>query len=400
MPTIKLELYKSKILSNGKHPVCITVTHKGKRIRKSIGSVNADEWDSKNAQVKSVHRKDLAKVAKLNREYQDELDKYKVLFKVLSRSGKEWVAEDVFSDQVKATEYFLFNSNLYLESVIGKSIFTYNTWRSFHRKVSAFAEGRDFEINEIDTFWVEGFISYCQTQGNSHNTIMNTLKYIKRIAKRSFIQNRALERIKITNEKKYKEKLTTEELLKFSQVELTPGTHIYHTQKTFLLQFYLRGMRIGDLLQLQASDIIGDRLKYDATKTGKEYDMKLIPEAVAILSEYLDRKGDYVLPWLRIKPMQQTTLQGRTILTEEIKNRTAVINYHLKAIAKKAGIIKNISTHIARHSFAALGDQKLGGDLKKLQALLGHGSRKMTEIYIRDLRKSKDMDDDADTVFN
>jgi integrase/recombinase XerD len=65
-----------------------------------------------------------------------------------------------------------------------------------------------------------------------------------------------------------------------------------------------------------------------------------------------------------------------------------------------AGIDKNISSHIARHTFASIADKKLGGDLKDLQAMLGHSSRAMTEIYIRDLRKYDEMDDVADKVFD
>jgi integrase len=403
MATIKLELFTSKKLKKDKdrHPIYITVVKDGIPKRKKVGAATVEEWDEEKQAIKPKGRKD--HVAD-NIYIEDEYSKYKAIFNNLDRSGNEWSAEDVFAghDPKPSKELTFYQACDQFLANIPKANWSHGTVSAKIEKIKRYTKQRDFSFDDLDGNWIAGFITHCKTNekdnkggtGNSKNTITYAFKFIKRIYSFAGKDNPALKKLKLSKTKPLKQKLTMEEINKIADLDITPGTLRYHARNIFLVQFYFRGMRIGDALRLEPSDIVGDRLAYSANKTEVNYDMKIVKPCLAILQEYLNEKPEgYLFPFIR---RTRLTDEG---LKNEIKNRTGVINWHLKEIAKSCGIEKNISTHIARHSFGSIADKQLEGNLKTLQALFGHSSRAMTEEYIRELRKTDDLDDAADQVF-
>jgi site-specific recombinase XerD len=67
------------------------------------------------------------------------------------------------------------------------------------------------------------------------------------------------------------------------------------------------------------------------------------------------------------------------------------MNRNLKIIAKKAGITKNLSCHVGRHTFATLSLEN-AVPIETVSKALGHGSIKTTQIYgkITDTKIRKD----------
>ena len=402
MPSFRIELYKGKELKDGYYPICITVTHKGKVKRKSIASATIAQWDAKNFKVKPKGRIDFQEV---NDDIDDKYDKYKSIYKDLLSSGREWTPDEVFSEQIKASPMFIENSNAYMSTIT--KIFTKNNFKSKHDKFVRYAG--DFALDKVNERWIAGYRHHCRTversnkagtKGNSDNTINISIKYLKMVCNFAGVENQVLKKTKLSFKDTVLEYPDMNDFKKLCELKLEKGNR-WHTRNIFSIQIYFRGMRIGDALQLEWSDIKDGRLEYDTGKTGHSHNIDIPPVALKIMGEYkgLDRK--YIFPFFKWEYDKKLTKEENEIKKNRaIKSATSVVNNNLKKLSDNIGINRTITSHQARHMFAIWADEHLKGDLATVQRLLGHKDRAMTERYIKQLRQTKDLDSAALTVLS
>lgn len=141
-----------------------------------------------------------------------------------------------------------------------------------------------------------------------------------------------------------------------------------NTKHKFIISIlYSSGLRIGELLNLRKQDLSLDKniIFVRGGKGSKDRTTVLSQYVKTLLDDYLNAyKPNY---WL---------IEG----SNRKKYSASSVNKVLKNMSFKAGIGKNISAHMLRHSFAThLLEQGL--DLRYIQQLLGHSSSKTTEIY-------------------
>ena len=168
-----------------------------------------------------------------------------------------------------------------------------------------------------------------------------------------------------------------------------------HALNVWLISFYFAGMRMTDVIQLKWSDFIDGRLKYRMSKNDKQVSFKLPAKAKKILDHYSklpESKNLFVFPEL-----SQIDLKNIRVLKTRIKTVTRNFNRHLKKIAKKVGIDKNLSMHIARHSFGNISGDKI--PIQMLQKLYRHSSITTTIQYQANFI-NKDTDEALDKVIN
>jgi site-specific recombinase XerD len=139
---------------------------------------------------------------------------------------------------------------------------------------------------------------------------------------------------------------------------------------------YSGGLRRSEVLELKITDIHSDRglIRVNDAK-GKKDRYTLLSNAL------LDGLRKY---YRQYRP-NMYLFEGQ----KGGKYSAESVSKILKQAGKKAGIIRTITPHMLRHSFAThLLEQ--GTDLRYIQELLGHASSKTTEIYTHVSKKAID----------
>ena len=143
--------------------------------------------------------------------------------------------------------------------------------------------------------------------------------------------------------------------------------------RAILELFYASGLRVSELAGLQLPDLHTDDGYIRVIGKGrKERVIPVAGESIRLLNRYLEE----VRPLLCENPHLQNVFVS--------KRETALCRQRLWQIIKKytqdAGIMKNVTPHTLRHSFAShLLDN--GAPLRVIQEMLGHADIATTQIY-------------------
>ena len=126
--------------------------------------------------------------------------------------------------------------------------------------------------------------------------------------------------------------------------------------------------------------IIENRWFYTMNKTDTIKNIKLSPKAILILKHYGYEKKGFVFPFLT----DEIVKAAGEKFNKKIQAVTSLVNKNLKEFAEHNGINKNISTHVARHSFAD-NARKASGDIYAISKALCHSKIAVTENYLASL---------------
>lgn len=177
--------------------------------------------------------------------------------------------------------------------------------------------------------------------------------------------------------------------------------------RAILETLFSTGLRISELVGLNRDKVNLDRGEFAVIgKGGKQRLVFLSERAREAIKQYLSARYD-LDPALFVRHKKQSEQQ--TVNSEQSNNSSRLIDHRslkglrlsarqiqrlIKHYAKKAGLLKKITPHTLRHSFAT--DLLMAGaDLRSVQQLLGHSSVTTTQIYthitdthLRDVHKA------------
>ncbi len=383
---------KSKADEHGMANIYLRITLDGRRAECSIHrKIHSSEWNSKtqlalgNSMVSQ----------EVNRELGVIKNKIYLIQHQFQRVEKEYTAidlRDTYLGKGKTLKMLLDifqEHNDKVESLIGKDFAagTAERYRTCKKHVTAFIKKKykknDIPVQDVDHKFITGLEYYLKTTRNcAHNS---TIKYITnfkkiiRIAhandwidKDPFVHWKG--KLKIVE----REFLTEGEIQKIIELELLME-RLEQVRDIFIFCCFT-GLAYVDVKKLNKSDIVlgadGEEwVKTKRSKTDTRSNIPILPIAKTIIEKYKDnellKEKDLVLPVLSNQKM----------------------NAYIKEIATLAGIAKNLTFHLARHTFATTVTLTNGVPIESVSKMLGHTNLRTTQHYakILDMKVGKDM---------
>lgn len=363
----------------------------GERI--SIGatgvSVEANKWDSAAMRVSGKTKQAKEQNAKLDSIAAD-------LTTIFNRHSND---ESLSLEQVKAIylgktkdlysffDYFdKYLNDLQAQIGKGKTRATYMKYFVTKKHFESFlndVRGRnDIAPGELDHLIIADFELYLRTHlSMKQNSAAKTVRFLKTvvlfITRCGAIQRDPFANYKFNFKQAERAFLTQEEVDRI--MSKTMVTQRLENVKDVFLFSCFTGLSYIDIANLTEKDIVTiDGKKWIVTsrhKTGIPCHVPLLDIPQKILDKYSknDNKGK-LLPL----PSNQK------------------MNAYLKEIADVCGIEKNLTCHVARHTFATL-TLTLGASIETVSKMLGHSNITTTQIYakITSRKVSREMDDVA-----
>ncbi|MDP9077075.1 MAG: site-specific integrase [Bacteroidota bacterium] len=353
----------------------------------------SDLWNTKTGRARQINEE----ANELNRYLDTISNKVHQIKRNLIDDGKPLTAENIKNILTGRGEkkYFILEAfqehNRQMKILVGKEFApaTLTRYNTVCAHLSSYIkwkyEKNDFEIKDLNYEFISQFVFWLKSERKcGHNAAIKYLGNFKKIVlecmKRGLLTTDPFLGFKSKRNEVTPVALTKEELIKITNKSFDIE-RLSHVRDIFLFSCYT-GLTYIDAYKLRNTDIVigidgGMWIITTRQKTNSSTRLPLLPNAIAILAKYQDHpkcvnKG-IVLPVLTNQKM----------------------NSYLKEIADLCGIRKNLTFHLARHTFATTVTLTNGVPIETVSKMLGHKSLKQTQHYAKivDLKISEDMND-------
>lgn len=386
--TITVVCYKSKTLSNGEHPLMLRICKDGKKKYQSLGvSIKANQWDFARERPKpTCPNKEY--ILKLILDKQAELQQRML---ELNTEQKEYTTTTLLHDEHRKFELKTvkqFYQELIEQYMANEKCGNRLIYKSSYNSINVFTNGNlEIPFSAIDVAWLNKYEKWLRSKGNKETTMslmFRTLRsaYNKAIeskcARKSdypFTDYR-ISKFDVSTEKRA---IAKADVLKFS-TDVPPigkQQYVQLSKDIFIFSYLCGGINFTDIANLTKDNIIeGKRLHYIRQKTGKLIKLGLSEEALQIIRRYAVESKGYLFPILNAQ-LHKTPLQKQN----RIHKMLGKVNKNLKLLAAQFGVEANLTTYVARHSFASV-LKKSGVNIALISEALGHSDLTTTQIYL------------------
>ncbi len=141
---------------------------------------------------------------------------------------------------------------------------------------------------------------------------------------------------------------------------------------------YSTGLRVSELANLNRKDVNLVSREFRVVGKGRKARIVFISDmAVQFLKDYLQTRDDN---WTPLLLSNSNRSRVKSLFGEERRLQPQAIERIVRSLASQAGLVKKVTPHTLRHTFATE-LLKNGADIRSVQEMLGHSSITTTQIY-------------------
>lgn len=390
--SILFYLKSGSLCKDGKTSIYLRITVDGKRCEISIKrKIDPAKWNSISGKLKG-HGQEAFHINKYIDSIRTKLYKIQEKFILEDKPFTALMIKNKFlnkGDERKTLLQIFEQHNNQIEKLVGKS-YSYGCYNRYVRTsnhLKNYIQNEyhtdDIFVQDVDLKFINGFEYFLKIKDvGNQNTVTKYLTNFKKIIRIAYandwINKDPFFHWKAKWETVERNFLSESDIQKLIKKELRlPRLDLV---KDIFVFSCFTGLAYVDVQKLSKNDIVigidGERwIKTKRAKTNTRSNIPILPTAEAILEKYRGHSdiinSDKVLPILSNQKM----------------------NAYLKEIADLCGISKNLTFHLARHTFATTVTLTNGVPIESVSKMLGHKSLKTTQHYakILDRKVSEDM---------
>ena len=383
-------------LNNNQVPVYARVTVNGKRVNISLKrKVILSEWDSAKSKLKGSNQE-----AKLfNRFLEQVRSQIYLAYEQLLSENKlinaqaikaRYLGED--EQHRSLLELFEYHNTTMSKNLHKDTMRHYKTTQNYLKSfLSKKIKTDNIFLSNLDYSFIVDFEYYLKAHEPtdhqrkiSNNTAMKHLQRLRKMLTMAYhlewIDRDPFVRFKSSFEKREREFLSESELLKLENFH-SPVNRLNIVKDLFVFSCYT-GISYIDLNNLTRDNIVkgidgNDWLITKRQKTKTNVKIPLLDKALELVFKYENHPR---------------VVANNGILPRLSNQR---INAYLKEIADLCKIKKNLTFHIARHTFATTVTLSNGVPIETVSKLLGHTKIATTQIYARVIERKVSEDINA-----
>lgn len=354
----------------------------------------------------------------VNGYLRSQVDELKSIILQMERTGNPFSAADITAAYRQRNDNRFIH--IFLKSLIDElnqrgAYGTADTFRATLTTFERFSAGRQFQFGQLDEVQVLRFEKFLLHENLSANTVIFYLSKLRTVYNKAVRQGFAPKgvnpfcNLSFHPEKTRKLAVDDSVLRKVAAVEFTDRDELIMARDLFMFSFYTRGMSFVDMAYLRQTDILGDVIRYRRRKTGQLFAVRIVPAVQVIIDRYREMCSPWVLPILlcsnsgrKLIPLEYhgATEQERRefdqLLHKRYRYSRSHFLRHLRRLAKRLGLEKNLTFNMARHTWASRA-RRQDISVAVISEGLGHTSEKTTRIYLEEL-EARRIDEANDIV--